>query len=167
MLKAFLKKMALPTVVMIWAFTYFMECQNYKLKSRRMVSIVFFMMLGLFVINGITDFLEVRREIKKNGAIADTQTEKTVKRSFKEIMTSSGVGRMVEIFAILIAYVLLLEPVGFILTTLVSTILVLLVMGERKWYMLVFMPIALVIILYLIFNVGLRVPLPKGILPIL
>ena len=79
------------------------------------------------------------------------------------IITASAVA----IFAILIIYVLLLDPVGFILTTLVCSFLVMLVMGERKWYVLVFMPIALVIILYLVFNLGLRVPLPKGIFPIL
>ena len=166
MLKAYLKKMALPTAVMVWAFTYYLECLNYKIKSRRMVSIVFFMMLGLHVINGVTDFLEVRRAAKAKGA-DPASAEKTARSSFKELLTSSGVGRMVAIFAILIIYVLLLDPVGFILTTLVCSFLVMLVMGERKWYVLVFMPIALVIILYLVFNLGLRVPLPKGILPIL
>ncbi|MBR5382964.1 MAG: tripartite tricarboxylate transporter TctB family protein [Clostridia bacterium] len=162
MLKAYLKKMILPTVVMVWAFTYYLECLNYKLKSRRMIVIVFFMMLGLYVINGITDFFEVRKEIKNKKAEATETEEKAEKKSLVERFKKSSVLRMVAIFAILILYVLVLDTAGFIITTLVCSELVLLVMGERKWYVLVFMPIVLVAVLYLIFRFGLKVPLPKG-----
>lgn len=164
MLKAFSKKMVLPTLVMIWATTYFLECQNYKLKSRRLVSIVFFMMLGLYVINALTDYFEVRKAWRKQPAC---DRPASPKGNLKEFLLSSGIGRMVAIFAVLILYVLCLDRAGFILTTLICSCLIMLVMGERKWYILVFMPIALVVLLYVIFNFGLRVPLPKGFLTIL
>ena len=160
MLKAYLKKMILPTVVMVWALTYYLECLNYKLKSRRMVVIVFFMMLGLYIINGITDFFEVRKEVKNKKT--EAVEEKTGKKSLIERFKNSSVLRMVAIFAILVLYVLVLDTAGFIVTTLICSELVLLVMGERKWYVLVFMPIVLVAALYMIFRFGLKVPLPKG-----
>lgn len=169
MLKAYLKKIILPTLVMVWAFTYYLECLNYKLKSRRMVMIVFFMMLGLYVINGLTDFFETRKEWRKQQAENQSKgAQEEKKQPFSlQRMLSSGTGRMVAIFAVLIAYVLLLEPVGFILTTLACALLVMLIMGERKWFMLVLIPIALSAALYLIFRFGLNIPLPKGILTIL
>lgn len=156
MLKAYLKKMILPTVIMGWSLTYFLECQNYKLKSRRLVSIVFFMMLGLYIINGITDYLEVRK------AFRATSGEKT-KDTASSGRVKPAIARMTAVFVVLILYALGLDRIGFILTTLISSGLIMWIMGERKWYLLVIIPIVLVALLYVIFSLGLRVPLPKGI----
>ena len=158
MLKAYLKKMTLPTVIMIWSATYFLECQSYKLKSRRLVSIVFFMMLGLYIINGLTDYLEVRKAYRQGAAA----TKKAASG-----LSSSAVIKMAAIFAVLIVYTLMLDRAGFIITTLIGAGLIMWIMGERKAQLLILIPIILVTLLYVIFNFGLRVPLPKGILGIL
>lgn len=159
MIAQYLKKMALPTIVMIWATTYFVECQGYGLKSRRLVTIVFFIMLGLYLINGFTDFLEVRRAMNER----DEGQTKSADIDWAAIKQGPMM-RTISLFVLLAAYVLLLEPLGFILTTPICSSGILLVMGERKPVRLVLIPVVLVIALYVSFKIGLRIPLPVGIL---
>ena len=155
----YMKKMALPTIVMAWATAYFVECQGYGLKSRRLVSIVFFIMLALYVINGITDFLEERRAYNAQ----ETAREKAPVIDWAAIRQGPAM-RTISLFVILGVYVLVLEPLGFILTTFACSLGILLVMDERKPARLILIPIILVIALYVSFKIGLRIPLPVGIL---
>lgn len=155
----YLKKMVLPTIVMIWATTYYFECQGYSLKSRRLVSIAFFIMLGLYVINGITDYLEVRREYEAQKA------EKTAVTAFVDwtAIRQSPTMRTVALFAILAVYVLVLDILGFILTTFLCSMGILFIMDERRILRLTIIPVLLVIALYVSFKIGLRIPLPVGV----
>ncbi len=160
MIKAYLKKMILPTVVMAWSTIYYIECLGYSLKSRRLVEMVFFMMLGLYVINGITDYVSMKKEWAKKAAAEDIVKAEKTTQSFLEMVKAN---KTIVLFATLILYVLVLDFLGFILTTLLCSVIVLLIMGERRIPMLIGMPIFLVATLFLIFNVGLNVPLPTGI----
>ena len=161
MIKAYLKKMVLPTVVMAWSTIYFIECLGYSLKSRRLVQMVYFMMLGLYVINGITDYIATKKEWAEKG---DAKDNAKAEKTSTNLIVMLKENKTIVLFATLLLYVLALDFIGFIITTLIFTAFVLYVMGERRIPLLVGMPIGLVVLLYLIFKVGLNVPLPTGIL---
>ncbi|HHU01927.1 MAG TPA: tripartite tricarboxylate transporter TctB family protein [Christensenellaceae bacterium] len=153
--------MVLSTVVMAWSTIYYIECLGYSLKSRRLVQMVYFMMLGLYVINGITDYIETKKEwAKKTDSKDSAKSEKTS----SSILVMLKENKAVLLFATLILYVLALDFLGFILTTFICSFIILFIMGECRIPILVGMPIALVVILILIFKMGLNVPLPAGIL---
>jgi putative tricarboxylic transport membrane protein len=61
---------------------------------------------------------------------------------------------------------LLLEKLGFMVTTTLFMAVVIFCLGMRSWRMLVSVPLLSAIGLYGIFAVWLRVPLPKGILAV-
>ena len=68
------------------------------------------------------------------------------------------------VIALLIGYIVLLKHGGFILTSIVFMVILLLVFGERRMLILTLVPICFVIALYIIFQTLAMVPLPKGIL---
>ncbi len=60
------------------------------------------------------------------------------------------------------AYVLLVERVGFMITTFFYMFLFALVLGERRWHRLVFFAVAVPVVVYAVFDTILNVPLPRG-----
>ena len=62
-------------------------------------------------------------------------------------------------------YVALMEPVGFIITTIALFIALPAVLGNRKWKVLIPVAVISTIVFYLIFQKGFYVNLPAGILP--
>ena len=63
-------------------------------------------------------------------------------------------------------YVLLLDPLGFVLATFLLIFSLLKIMGTRKWAAPLLISILTVVASYLIFEVWLRINFPKGILRI-
>jgi len=64
----------------------------------------------------------------------------------------------------LAAALLLLQPLGFLLTVTLFMAVVIFFLGIRSWLMVICAPLLASIALYLIFAVFLQVPLPKGVL---
>jgi putative tricarboxylic transport membrane protein len=72
-----------------------------------------------------------------------------------------NIGRFLAIF---LAYILLTQPLGFIIATALFSIAAILVLGGNKRQSFIYsVPISLVT--YFLFSYVLKVPLPKGILP--
>lgn len=71
------------------------------------------------------------------------------------------VGLMIGALAVSL---LVLDKLGFLVTTALFMVVVVYGLGSRSWWTLVSMPLVAAIGLYVIFAVWLRVPLPKGIL---
>ena len=74
----------------------------------------------------------------------------------KEILTA------LEGLTVLCAYVLLLEPLGFILATIALNIALLLLFRVRSLITLAVFPVSISVIVYLVFCKALVVPLPEG-----
>ena len=74
----------------------------------------------------------------------------------KEIRT------VLEGLAILCVYVLLLEPLGFILATIALNIALLLLFRVRSLVTLAVFPVSISVLVYLVFCKALVVPLPEG-----
>lgn len=64
----------------------------------------------------------------------------------------------------LVAALLLLQPLGFLLTVTLFMAVVIFFLGIRSWITVICAPLLASIVLYLVFAVFLQVPLPKGVL---
>ena len=65
---------------------------------------------------------------------------------------------------ILTGYVILLEPVGFLLTTFLCLFLLFKISDPKRWLLPVGLSLGTVVISYLVFSVWLKNPFPRGIL---
>ena len=81
--------------------------------------------------------------------------------------SAGGWARVGLMLGALAVSLVLLEWLGFLLTTTLFMGVVVFGLGVRSWRMLVSMPLLAAIGLYVVFAVWLRVPLPKGILSFL
>jgi hypothetical protein len=72
--------------------------------------------------------------------------------------------RMFSIIALLIVFMLVIESIGFIAWGLAFMALVQFILGERRPATIALLSVAVIAVVYVVFAVLLRVPLPKGIL---
>ncbi len=76
----------------------------------------------------------------------------------------AGWWRIGGALGLLTASVLLLEGLGFIPITVLFVALVSLLLGTRSWKILASVPLVAAIVIYGVFGIWLKVPLPKGLL---
>lgn len=72
--------------------------------------------------------------------------------------------RMFSIVALLIVFMLVIESIGFIAWGLAFMALVQFILGERRPATIALLSVTVIAVVYVVFAVLLRVPLPKGIL---
>ena len=63
-------------------------------------------------------------------------------------------------------YCLFLDPLGFVISTVLLIFILIKIMGNRRWFFPFLTSVLVAIITYLAFNVWLRINLPRGILGI-
>jgi putative tricarboxylic transport membrane protein len=73
-------------------------------------------------------------------------------------------GRPAEVVAVLIAFVGLLEPLGYLITSFIGVALVLRIMGIKSWRVLLTTSLGLSIGTFVLFDRILGITLPVGIL---
>ena len=61
-------------------------------------------------------------------------------------------------------YIVMINQIGFIFSTLLFVSMIMYMLGIREKKILILLPVCLVILIYLMFNLWLMVPLPSGIL---
>ena len=66
--------------------------------------------------------------------------------------------------AILIAYAILLEPIGYLLLTPVATVALCLFLGYRRWLMIITTSVVFSALVYFGFRYGMKILLPEGVL---
>jgi len=165
-MKKFLSKMIIPTIILGWATYYIISVLKFKPLNLVLIRPVYFVMLGLYIINGVIDYFACRKEEKMKNVAANTAESKE-KRSFVEVvkeLAAAKQSKIVYIFIMILLYALLLKPVGFIIVNLLFLFGVLFVMGERKVWKLIAIPIVVTAAMYMVFVVGLKILLPAGIL---
>jgi hypothetical protein len=79
-----------------------------------------------------------------------------------EVAAPGNVWKLVGGFVALGAYIYLLAPLGFVPSTALFSVAFLLLVGERRWYVLVAFPVVAVTILIGVFTQLLTVSLPRG-----
>jgi len=73
--------------------------------------------------------------------------------------------RLIYTVALLLAYVILIEPVGFILTTSLLMFALFFDLEKRNYFWSLFFAIATALVSYLVFEVWLHCQLPRGLFP--
>lgn len=111
--------------------------------------------LLLGVVLGVLSLLILVRDLQARLAAAPSVPSGGVAAFGKEIIC---------VLLALVAYSLLLIPLGFIITTFVVFGFLLRFVTKQKWYLAVVWAAVLAVGAYVIFDVFLRVPLPQGVL---
>lgn len=166
-MKKFISKMIIPTIILGWATYYIIEVSKFKPLNLVLIRPVYFIMLGLFIINSVIDFLACRKEEKAKETSGEATEQQKEKRSFWTVvkdLAAAKQSKIVYIFVAIMLYALLIKPLGFIIVNLLFLFGVLFIMGERKVWKLIVIPIVVTAAMYLIFVVGLKILLPAGIL---
>ena len=73
--------------------------------------------------------------------------------------------KILSIYMIIAGYIFLWDKLGYLLTSILTLLSLMLVMGERKIFRLVVTPVGTTVIIYYIFYYFLKIPIPGGILP--
>jgi putative tricarboxylic transport membrane protein len=74
----------------------------------------------------------------------------------------AGHHRVALALALLCAFTLLLEPLGFLIATPVMLVLLMRLTGERRWWLTVPSALVMTLVLYGFFRYGMNVVLPEG-----
>lgn len=140
---AFLKRMIIPTMILLWSLMYVIETRSH---SHRDVLLV----RPLFILIGITYLIIFLKEFfcKKNVCSNDVAFI-----SAKEI----------KILILMITYIFAIKYLGFILTSFLSMLVMLYILDVKKISSLVIFSFLSTAVLYFAFEVILMVPLPSGI----
>ena len=77
------------------------------------------------------------------------------------VATGKVLLRIVLFVALLVVYVLLYEPLGFLLSSLLVLPVGMVMLDERRWMQVVFFPAFIVVLFYFIFTKVIMVPLPE------
>jgi putative tricarboxylic transport membrane protein len=78
----------------------------------------------------------------------------------------AGLARIAGVLVALVGYVLLLEPLGFLLSSFLFLVVVTPLFGRVPWWMWIGVPAAVAVAAHIGFVVILRLRLPSGLLPI-
>ena len=83
------------------------------------------------------------------------------------IFGGQNVSKIAFVLISLFLYAILMEPVGFILITLLFFLFILKIIEKKRWFYTVFVSVVVTVISYLIFETWLQSQLPKGLLEFL
>jgi hypothetical protein len=106
---------------------------------------------GMFVLSLILLVQGISRQVKGAGG---AHAQAAADRSF--------VVRFILLFADAAAYVLLLGPVGYIVATPLCIAVAMLLFGDRTWYRILVTSLLCTVVMYAVFRVLFRVPLPRS-----
>ena len=158
----FWKSLILTTLILIWSATYYVEVSNLSWKNNSLIKPVFWVMVVLYFINLTIDYMENKKEIKnkeKNNQISNI----AVVEKGKNISFDSTAIRISLVFICIFLYVIIVQLIGYIISTYLLLIGLMIVMGVSHWKLIIFFPAIFVAMLYAIFKLGLNIPLPVGI----
>lgn len=159
-MKNFLKKMIIPTIIMGWATVFLLEVLQYPAKNYILIRPVYFVMLAFYLVNAVLDFLSCRKEEKVY--IPSGNNDTTTKERIVVVSMKSDKIKIPLVFAVFLLSALLLNILGFFIVLPLFLFTILRISGVTNWITLVLFSIIITIVLYLIFQVGLSIPLPHG-----
>ena len=144
----FFQKTIIPFGILVWACIYFNEIRSQSLEDQMFIRPVFYLLIVLFIVNGVNDFRSFKRSSKAASKPKDDEETKNV----------------IGFILLVLAYLLLVTYVGFIIMSVVFLLSCLWLFGVKNKAILTFMPIGVSLFLYVLFAVWFGVPLPEGLL---
>lgn len=92
--------------------------------------------------------------------VAVTVGETLVKKQKTVDFKNLRVGRVFVLLAVTVAYILLLNRIGYFLDTFLLAVITMRLLGYRSWWKMGLSSLATVMVVFIIFKVILKVPLP-------
>lgn len=150
-----IKKTTVPTIAMIWATIYFFEVSRLPAKNGYLIRPVYYIMLSLYIVNTITDFLQWKRVSSKE----EKKVNKETKPDSINNLITIGV-----VFIVTIIYVSIMKTLGFVVSTTIYLFVELYILKTKNKLVLFGLPIILTLVVFFMFTKGFSVPLPRGFL---
>ena len=141
-----------PLIVLLFCVSFLIQSRDIFFDlSMVLVRFTFIAIVAIFL-------LVLKEEIKiSTGEKADAP-----KTSYKLIISDRN--KRIWFFIIgMCIYLFIINKIGFTISTILFTSIIMLMLGIKDKRMIVILPIGLVIFLYLIFSKWLQIPLPSGI----
>ncbi len=113
----------------------------------RFVSVCLFILSAILTVSGF----------RKRGAVTREGKDKR-----KVCLDLPFVRRFVMLAVVSFVYLLLLEPIGYVLATPLCVAAAMLIFGEQRWPRVLIVSIAGTVVLYTVFRILFRVPLPRS-----
>lgn len=141
----FIKKMTIPTVVLLWSIMYVVETSSNSNRDVLLIRPLAILIAITYLIIFFKEYIHSKiRDSSENMPFIST----------KEI----------KILLLMIIYIFVIKYLGFVLTSFLSMLAMLYILDVRKIrHLLIFSSVSTVI-LYIAFKVILMVPLPSGLL---
>jgi uncharacterized membrane protein len=116
-----------------------------------------FVTAGLFILSTLLLIQGLRRALVRQGSTAQPKASGSAPKGLFVL-------RFLLLGADALLYAMLLEPAGYLLSTPPFLVAAMLLFGERKWHRLLAVPVLSTVILYALFRMVFRVPLPRSVL---
>ncbi len=139
----FFKKMIIPSAILLWSLMYILETRGHSARDVLLIRPVVLLLGTTYLIILYKEYF-----FKKN----DNSEDKTAYISSKEI----------KILLLMIFYILIIQYLGFVITSFISMLAMLYVLEVKKIQHLLMFSSVSTLILYVAFKVVLMVPLPSG-----
>lgn len=146
-------ELILPLLFLVFTLLYFRE--THHLLSSDAMLLVRFILLGVLLLSGIL----IARQITFSTAGSSGGRGEETPAPF-----SDHTKKIAWFIVLTTLSLLLLRYVGYVITFVVYSILMMYILGVRDKKWLVFVPLVLLSFLYFLFQIWLTVPLPKGFL---
>lgn len=111
----------------------------------------------------IADVVRVRRGAAEGVDDSDRPSPSLSDPDARDVPTLARRLRALAAFVLLALYIYLMPTTGFVPVTLLFTVAFLLLLGERRWWFLIVLPVGVVTVVVLAFTRLLVVPLPRGV----
>jgi len=139
-----IQKLTVPTLVALWAFTYFLEISKNVTQDQMLIRPVFYLLIFLYVINTVGDIRSWRREEQQDKAPVQP--------------------KLLIFIALVIACLALFSLLGFIITCFLFLLASFWLFHVRSKAYLLGLPLIITALLFIIFKIMLGVALPDGVL---
>lgn len=155
----FFHRIVIATGILLFTIFYFMETNSLQNpQDKLLINPVILIMVLLYPIIIWQEWREHKKEQKE---VKDESELSEEGESDDE--SSAKLTRKVFLFMLLtLLYLLVIEYVGFIITTVIYMPVLMYVLGTKSKKILITLPVIFTILLYLLFNNMLGIPLPLG-----
>lgn len=159
-LTPFVHRVIIATLIFLFVLIYLFDVSNLNYQQDTlMVKPILWIMMVLYP---IVIWQEWRSAKKQNAEKKETGNEKA---ESEEDDTSTRLSKKVILFMVFtFAYLILMNYIGFIISTIIYMPALMWVFGTKSKKMLIALPIATAFLLFFLFNNLLGIPLPQGVL---
>lgn len=157
-----IKKLITPTIMMLWALYYFVEIQGKQASAGLFIRPVFWVMLALYVLILWMDVRDWKEQRTQGKTDLSEEEKQALEARAKE--KRADLYRTAICIAGALAYVILFPVLGFFISTTLFLFIMFCWLKAPNKIAALILAATVAAGMYLLFKVGLKVPLPTGFL---